>query len=102
MPLSSPSAPSCGASGTASMAAPSFIRFAVVSASFLPYTAVLRPWNMRPKRPSNMGEWDVDNSPRRGEPCAALIFVFLRARLFVVRLGRHAKIDYQGSGENGI
>jgi hypothetical protein len=89
MPLSSSSLPSLGSAGSAyeEIAAPSFVRLAMLSASETPKVAGGKDRNSRPNFPSNTGDRAVDINPRGGSACFALIGTFLialsaRPRLF--------------------
>src|SRR5437870_222494 len=75
MPLSSSSLPSLGSRGSAAedIAAPSFVRLAMLSASDAPNAAGGNDRKRRPNFPSNKGERAVDINPRGGSACFALI-----------------------------
>src|SRR5215470_1212077 len=98
MPLSSSSLPSLGSAGSASedIAAPSFVRLAMLSASEAPKTAGGRDRKRRPNSPSNKGERAVDINPRGGSPCLALIKRLLR--LVGGRLSSFAYINHNITG----
>src|SRR4029077_17878678 len=78
MPLSSSSLPSLGSSGSEDIAAPSFTRLAMLSASEVPNAAGGKDRKRRPNLPSNKGERVVDINPRGGPACFPLINGLLR------------------------
>jgi len=55
------------------IAAPSFVRLAMLSASEAPKVAGAKDLKRRPNFPSNNGEWAVDINPRSGSPCFELM-----------------------------